>query len=215
MTDYTVNTSTILGENYKITNIEADNYNPNIDTTITITITVTDVYGDALTSESIPVTCSSGTFTEVDGSSITPADNVIAQTGAGGIITLTYNCSEWGIVNITSGETTIALKVGGWRYVQGTSSSTWALRRNENTGQLILKAYQKGSTITSTDWNDFGGGQAYASSFKPLTYKLGFNSEGTMYMRVNSDGSFSIRALTGSISGSTNLYGVLEWSFKV
>lgn len=213
MTLYSVPASTLLGENYRITKLEADNYNPHIDDDITITITVTDVYDDALTDEIITVTCSSGTFTEVNGLSITPADNVTAQTGAGGIITLTYNCSEWGIVNITSGETTITLKVDGWRYIQGNSSSTWALRRNETTGQLIFRAYQKGSTITSTGWNDFGGGTAYASEFKPNTYKLGFNSEGTLYIRANSDGSFSIRALSGSISGSTNIYGMLEWNF--
>jgi hypothetical protein len=213
MTKYTVPTSTILGENYKITQIEASNYNPEIDTDITITITITDVYGDAITNESITINCTSGTFTEVDGSTITATDSVTANTGAGGIITLTYHCSEWGNIQIMSGENSMSLLVGGWRYVQGTSTSTWAIRRNQDTAQLILKAYTKGSTISSSDWSDFGGGTAYASAFKPPTYKLGFNSEGTMYMRANSDGSFSIRALTGSISGSTNLYGILEWSF--
>ena len=46
MTDYTVNTSTILGENYKIISIEATNYNPVIDSDVSITVTVLDV--DAL-----------------------------------------------------------------------------------------------------------------------------------------------------------------------
>lgn len=213
MTDYTVNSSTILGENYKIVTLEADNYNPNIDSDVSITVTVLDVYGDAITNEPTTITCTSGTFTEVNGSSITATDNVTANTGAGGIITLTYHCSQWGNINIISGENSISLLVGGWRYVQGTNTSTWAIRRNQNTAQLILKAYQKGSTIGSSDWSDFGGGTAYASAFKPPSYKLGFNSEGTLYIRANSDGSFSMRAVSGSISGSTNLYGVLEWSF--
>ena len=211
MTEYTVPTSTILGENYKITKIEASNYNPTIDTDISITITVEDVYGDAITTEPTTIICSSGNFTAVNGSTITPSDNVEINTGAGGIITLTYHCSEWGTINIMSGGNSIAINVSGWRYIQGTSSSTWALRRNQDNAQLILKAYTKGSTITSTDWTDFGGGTAYASNFKPATYKLCLNSEGTMYMRANSDGSFSIRAVSGSISGSTNLYGILEW----
>ena len=37
---YNVQASTILGTNYKITNIEASDYNPSIDGNITVTITV-------------------------------------------------------------------------------------------------------------------------------------------------------------------------------
>lgn len=212
MTIYSVPTSTLLGENYKITQIEASEYNPHIDADITITITVTDVYGDAITNETTTITCTDGTFTEVDGSTITPSATVTAVTGAGGIITLNYHCDDWGNINIISGGNSISLNVTGWRYEQGNSSSAWALRRNQDSGQLLLRGYTKGSSI-STTWTDFGGGTAYASSFNPSAYKVGIGSEGTVYIRVNTDGSFSIRAVTGSISGTTNLYGTVEWRF--
>ena len=56
---YNVQASTILGDNYKITNIECSDYNPTIDDYITVTITVNDVYGDSVEGENVTVTDSS------------------------------------------------------------------------------------------------------------------------------------------------------------
>ena len=91
---YNVAASAVLGDNYKITNIEASDYNPTIDTYITVTITVNDVYGDSVEGENVTVTATEGTFTQLNGSSITAAATVTGTTNSSGQFTLTYTCSE-------------------------------------------------------------------------------------------------------------------------
>ena len=108
----------ILGENYKITNIECSDYNPQIDGNITVTITVTDVFGDAISNESVTVTASEGNFTQLNGSSITAAATVTATTNISGQFTLTYNCSEWGLITFSANTTSKQVNVTGWKQVQ-------------------------------------------------------------------------------------------------
>ena len=112
---YNVQASTILGTNYKITNIEASDYNPTIDDYITVTITVNDVYGDAISDESVTVTASEGTFTQLNGSSITAAATVTGTTNSSGQFTLTYNCSVWGLITFTANNKTVQCKVIGFK----------------------------------------------------------------------------------------------------
>ena len=83
-----VSIAEILGENYKITSIECSDYNPSIDSTITVTISVNDVYGDAISNESVTVTASEGNFTQLNGSSITAAATVTATTNSSGQFTV-------------------------------------------------------------------------------------------------------------------------------
>lgn len=210
MTNYTVPTSTILGENYKITQIESSNYNPNIDTDITITVTVTDVYGDELTNEPTSIICSDGTFTEVNGSTITETDNVTENTGAGGIITLTYHCSEWGTINILSGENSIALNVEGWRYLYGNSTSTYRVMRNKNEGRLILAGWS--GVLATTDWNVFGGAN-YAADCAPTAHALGLDSTCTVF-RVHPNGQIQFRTISGTVSSTTEHYMDFAWKIK-
>lgn len=210
MTNYTVPTSTILGENYKITQIEASNYNPKIDTDITITITVTDVYGDAMVNEPINILCSEGTFTEANGSSITATDNVTANAGPGGIITLTYHCSEWGNINIISGENNIGLYVDGWRYLYGNATSTYRVMRNKNQGRLILAGWS--GVQATTDWNTFGG-ENYAEDCAPTAHALGLDSTLTVF-RVHPTGQIQYRTISGTVSSTTGHYMDLAWNIN-
>lgn len=112
---YNVQASDVLGENYKITSVECSDYNPSIDSTITVTISVNDVYGDAVSGESVTVTASEGTFTQLNGSDITAASSVTGTTNSSGQFTLTYNCSEWGLITFTANNKTTQVKVGGYR----------------------------------------------------------------------------------------------------
>ena len=113
-----VSISDILGENYKITNIECSDYNPQIDGNITVTITVTDVFGDAISNESVTVTASDGNFTQLNGTSITAAATVTATTNISGQFTLTYNCTEWGLITFNANNTNNQINVTGWKQVQ-------------------------------------------------------------------------------------------------
>lgn len=119
---YNVAASAVLGENYKITNIEASDYNPSIDGNITVTITVNDVYGDAISDESVTVTASEGNFTQLNGSDITSASSVTGTTNSSGEFTLTYSCTEWGLITFNANNVSTQVSVTGWKQVQSLSS---------------------------------------------------------------------------------------------
>ena len=126
---YNVAASAVLGENYKITSIECSDYNPSIDGNITVTITVNDVYGDAISGESVTVTASEGTFTQLNGSDITAASSVTGTTNSSGQFTLTYNCSEWGLITFTANNTSTQVHVTGWRQLK-TFGTTGVVKTN-------------------------------------------------------------------------------------
>ena len=76
MVNYYANSTEVLGDNYSIISLECDEYNPNIDGTVTLTVTAKSVYGNPIEDMEIPVTASEGNFTELNGSSITAASTV-------------------------------------------------------------------------------------------------------------------------------------------
>ena len=115
MAIFTVATEDIMGENYELTKIECSDYNPNIDDSITLTIILTDVYDDPIDGENVTVTASEGTFTQLNGSDITSASSVTGTTNSSGQFTLTYNCSEWGLITFTANNKTTQVKVGGYK----------------------------------------------------------------------------------------------------
>ena len=108
---YSIPAEDVLGENYKITSIECSDYNPNIDNSITVTITVTDVYDDAISGESVTVTASEGNFTQLNGSNITNASSVTGTTNSSGQFTLTYSCTEWGLITFSANNESTHIKV--------------------------------------------------------------------------------------------------------
>ena len=138
---YNVAASAVLGENYKITDIEASDYNPNIDNSITVTITVTDVYGDAISDESVTVTASEGNFTQLNGSDITAASSVTGTTNSSGQFTLTYTCSEWGLITFSANNTNTQINVQAIQvqYIQTTSKSCASLYSEDFTATVKAK----------------------------------------------------------------------------
>ena len=163
---YNVQASTILGENYEITNIEASDYNPSIDEDITVTITVNDVYGDAISDESVTVTASEGNFTQLNGSDITASDSVTGTTNSSGQFTLTYTCSEWGIINFSANNMYNQIKVTGARKVL--NNITYSLWVDESTKTAAILGKRSGVTIGVGDgfnYNDF----KIPSKYRPST----------------------------------------------
>ena len=178
---YNVQASTILGENYKITNIEASDYNPNIDTYITVTITVNDVYGDAVSGESVTVTASEGTFTQLNGSSITAAATVTGTTNSSGQFTLTYTCSEWGLITFTANNTNIQANVTGFK-----SQSMWngTLYYDNEKVQYVLDWQGSGNYNTAT-WTDSGAFDTVPLNLRPKQNVYSTLTDTRMVVRVN------------------------------
>ena len=111
MVNYYANSTEVLGDNYSIISLECDEYNPNIDGTVTLTVTAKSVYGNPIEDMEIPVTCSDGNFTELNGSSITGASTVTGTTDSNGEFTLTYTCSEWGLITFSANNTNTQINV--------------------------------------------------------------------------------------------------------
>ena len=154
------------------------------------------------------ITCNVGKFTKLNGSTISDTQSVIAQTDNDGEISLTYTCSEWGLVTFSANTKNIQIIVKGWRYIQGTNSSSWALQRNETMGRLILRNYL---VPIAASWADFGGGTAYASDFAPhYQTKFEGNQDNVQFM-VKGDGSFEYK---NTRSSSANVYMQGEWTIK-
>ena len=163
---YNVAASAVLGENYEITNIECSDYNPSIDGNITVTITVTDVYGDAISGESVTVTASEGTFTQLNGSDITSASSVTGTTNSSGQFTLTYSCTEWGLITFTANNKTVQCNVTGFREIQ--SNITYHLYVDESQRLAQIRVNRSNVTITNGDsfhYDDF----EIPSNYRPPT----------------------------------------------
>ena len=166
-----VSIAEILGENYKITNIECSDYNPQIDGNITVTITVTDVFGDAISNESVTVTASEGNFTQLNGTSITAAATVTATTNISGQFTLTYNCSVWGLITFSAKNHNTQINVKGWKQVQTYLTGRLTVYTDGKNGFLkISGAFYPASTNHLLE--------TISSEYKPLYYKIVMASDG-------------------------------------
>ena len=161
---YNVAASAVLGENYKITDIECSDYNPNIDNSITVTITVTDVYGDAISGESVTVTASEGNFTQLNGSDITAASSVTGTTNSSGQFTLTYNCTHWGLITFVANNTSNQIRVSGWRQLK-TFGTTGVVKTN---GEYVyIYCADAISNVTSRQTRGIG---TVTTGYEPPSY---------------------------------------------
>ena len=207
---YNVAASAVLGENYKITNIECSDYNPSIDGNITVTITVNDVYGDAISGESVTVVASEGNFTQLNGSDITAASSVTGTTNSSGQFTLTYACSEWGLITFSANNINNQINVVGWKRVWSNNSSDPKIQVFRNADHCRLKF--NGYTVSSmnTTWAQYGS-TAFLNDWKPSQAVTFISYDYTFLLRVDENGKLQWRTVTGTLTNK-NLYGQYEWS---
>ena len=204
---YNVAASAVLGENYKITNIEASNYNPSIDGNITVTITVTDVFGDAISNESVTVTASEGNFTQLNGSDITAASSVTGTTNSSGQFTLTYTCSEWGLVTFSANNNSTQIKVQGFRTLSLTNGTLYY----DNEKVMCEIAYHPTSTWTASTWTDIGTLATIPSELRPKQNAYTITGDTRLLLRVNNGtGKFQYNTNGNSIS-SPYFYCTFNW----
>ena len=205
---YNVAASAVLGDNYKITNIEASDYNPTIDGNITVTITVTDVYGDAISDESVTVTASEGTFTQLNGSDITSASSVTGTTNSSGQFTLTYTCSEWGLITFSAKNHKCQINVQGWKKVIDQASSKIQVYTN---GEVCQFSFQGSVTINANGSTTLGTINSNYAPNKAVTMQVHYTAH-TISLSLGTDGVLTVH--NGSSTTSLNFYAECTYALK-
>lgn len=182
---YNVSASAVLGENYKITNIECSDYNPSIDGNITVTITVNDVYGDAVSGESVTVTASEGNFTQLNGSDITASDSVTGTTNSSGQFTLTYNCTSWGLITFTANNTSTQVHVTGWRGITAGTGRLWV---NDETKTAVFYFTRTGTVTSEISYSN-----AIPSTYRPKSMvRMKAHNTQTVFVTIETGGTVKI-----------------------
>ena len=139
---------------------------------------------------------------------------------------LTTTTDSWGLCDYSIGDAHFQINVNQWTRVhpegQEATSTTYKFYRNDTHGRLVLNGWANSSTNITTTWQwnisaqqystYFGGGITYAENMRPETNKTGVNSFGTAYVRINSTGSISIRAIDSTIQKGTEFYCMFEWA---
>jgi len=190
-------------------NIECSDYNPSIDSNITVTITVTDVYGDAISGKTVTVTASEGNFTQLNGSNITNASSVTGTTNSSGQFTLTYACSEWGLITFSANNTNNQINVDGWRkYLQ---TEVWLVEYNATTTRVTLA-----STVTvavTTTEKEYGTAILNDWWLRPKRPMMFPTYNGNVIVIARGNNKLSHKTISGSVS-MTSQYFQIEWSHQ-
>ena len=212
---YNVAASAVLGENYKITNIECSDYNPSIDGNITVTITVNDVYGDAVSGESVLVTASAGNFTKYNGSTITGASSYTGTTNSSGQFTLTYACSEWGLITFSAkNHNTLQILVKG--YKDWYNYNNLILQVNKLTGMSKLSLNRQ-MTINANSRITLKEAYAQGSDNEvicPNTTLKVPTSQDTVWIQIDYLGKVVAINTSNSTLSNVNVQCNTSWSFK-
>lgn len=203
MVRFNVPISSILGYAYYRYELTASDYNPHIDDTIDITCKVTNVFGN-----------------NVSGKSVTLYQNGVGvsseTTDGNGIATWEdVQMSDWGLQDFNVEEAHCSVEVGGWRYLNGTSSSTWALLRNKDYAKLVFRGWHPPNSLT-TSWGQIGS-SGMVSEVLPYDYfvSVGFVNTATYYARVNpSNGNVQMRCGSGTIDKSNDFHLDMMWAIN-
>ena len=208
---YNVSASDVLGDNYEITNIVCSDYNPSIDSTITVTVSVDDVYGDAVSGESVAVTVSEGNFTQLNGSDITSASSVTGTTNSSGEFTLTYSCTEWGLITFTANNKSTQVSVTGWKQMQTLASDKVIVYTDGKNAKIKIS----GTFTTGTSAGEYDLATintAYKPDSNYNTNSVMTTTYAPVYLK-NDD--TVVHLYKGSTSGSTvNCYCTLFYPLK-
>lgn len=194
MTTYYVTSEELLGDNYLNIDIACSSYNPTIDGTVTVTVTVKDVYGDAVSGEEVTITASEGNFTAYNGSSITGASSHTGTTNSSGQFTLTYTCSEWGLITFSANNHNTQIRVTGFKKI--VENTTYTLMVDESTRCCRIEAHRTGVTITS--------GQSF-SGYSDFVIPTKYYPKNNCYSLIMRNTTFLFWLFNNGAYGVTNL----------
>ena len=189
---------------YIVTSIRCSDYNPTIDGTVTVTVFVGDSEGVGIQGVSVPVTASVGNFTQLNRVTITASSSVTGITGANGTFTLTYSCTEWGLITFSANNTRIQIRVTGFRGVTQTNQTYY---RGEDIVHLFIN--YSGSLTATTSWKDFG--TVVGASSRPSANIPFMEQFGAVILRVKTDGTLQYRSITGSNVNMTGIVAYANW----
>ena len=205
----------ILGANYKITKIVASDYNPDIDSTITVTVTVKDVYDDPVENESVQVTCNIGKFTKLNGSTISDTQSVTGNTDSNGQFTLTYSCTEWGLVSFSAkNHNTLQILVKG--YKDWYNYNNLILQVNKLTGMSKL-SLNRSLTINANSRITLKEAYAQGSVNEvvcPNTTLQVPTNNGNVWIQIDYLGKIVAINTSNSNVSNVNVQCYTSWSFK-
>ena len=212
MVKFKVPLKDILGRAYYQYELTSSNYNPKIDSTITVTVTVKDVYDDPVENESVQVTCNIGKFTKLNGSTISDTQSVTAQTDSNGEISLTYSCSEWGLVTFSANKTSTQVNVTGWKQVQSLNGGRVLVDTDGKNAKIIVS----GIFVTSTSEGEFTLA-TIDSAYRPTeNYSTNYSAKVAKYQPVYilSNGTVVKIHKTSTSSSDTGVYCTLFYPLK-
>ena len=196
---------------YMVTSISCSDYNPTIDSTVTVTVFVGDSEGVGIQGVSVPVTASVGNFTKLNGVTITASSSVTGITGANGTFTLTYSCTEWGLITFSANNSFKQITIQGWREVTLPSSVTsyCDLYVNEATRECDFKYYRTDYNFTKTSSITLHTG-LIPEAYRPLVNVICASFNEIIVAGVITDGSLSVAS---SATGSKNINISAMWHY--
>lgn len=202
-----VHVADVLGTNYTVTSLSVSDYNPKIDSTITVTVTVKDVYNRPVVGDEVAVTASEGNFTKLNGSGITAASTVTGTTDSNGEFTLTYTCSEWGLVTFSANNTSKQVHVTGWREITAGTGKLWV---NDETKTALFYFTRTGSITKEIQYAN-----AIPSGYRPFGYvrmKAHSGPNTLVFLTVERGGTVRI---TGTSQDSINVACQITYSYGI
>lgn len=194
MTRFSVPISDILGSAYYRIELTASSYNVTIDGTVTLTCTVKNIFGQAVSGYEVQL--------YKNGTSLGSSYNGI--TNNQGIVTFTYTCSTWGLIDFSIKDVHCQVNVKGFKIVTDTNQDYYL-------GEDIVHLYMhyNNSLTATTSWKDFG--RVVPSTIAPSDNTPFMEQYGAVILRVKSDGILTYRSITGSSVNMSSLISYVSW----
>ena len=199
---------------YEITQINKQNFR--YGDALVVTGRVTNLLGEGVSGETVKLYKKN---VNVDGT-VTNVEKDTDTTGDSGSFYLTTSTDSWGLCEYNVGDAHFTINVNQWTRVN--DADTYRFYRNDTHARLVLYGWKNKTTdITTTwQWNHtnhqystyFGGGITYAEYMRPEMHQTGLNSFGDAYIRINSTGSVSLKAISARIPKETEFYCQIEWA---
>lgn len=171
--------------------ISCSNYNPTIDTGISVTVKVTNQAGNPVVGHTVSILKNNSSWKS-------------GTTGSNGEFTTTYTCSEWGLITFSANNTSIQIRVTGFKVVTETNETYYV---GEDIVHLFM--HYNGSLTATTSWKDFG--RVVGQYSRPSANIPFMEQFGAVILRVKTDGVLQYRSITGSNVSMTSIVAYANW----